>query len=202
MTGWRRTLELVLRERNLQYTTAISDRRSNMATRIGLIMRAFTSEFVVIRPTAGSPEERAATDQLVRYFVNQWEEIFYTKYPVLNDGEVQDDTLRERNLILIGNQRVNLVWHRFESHLPKIGPNQIDIRNNVYNEECLTIESIIESPINPKSRWITLGSWDPVNCHIGMDYLPINGWFDFAVWNKNSNDKQQNLLIASRYVDE
>jgi len=122
----------------------------------GPVRDAYCSRFLIVRGTAGTPEETETEKQRARDEAREWVEFTQGRAHVRRDDEVTDEDIRDSNLILIGSPWTNRLTARIAPKLPiRIERRAYVVGNRRVPREGVSLLMIYPNPLNPK-RYVVI----------------------------------------------
>jgi hypothetical protein len=154
----------------------------------GPIAYAFADQFIVVGGIGGEPGEKQKLAEEIERFKNMWQTKYFGSFRYKKDFEITPYDINNYHLILIGNQRTNLLLKRLSKKIPLvIQPDKIIITGKIFEGDKLNIHMIYPNPLNKDKYIVLIGSNNVQDLHFGNFDLSTAGWYDFALWEANNN---------------
>jgi hypothetical protein len=180
---WRKLFTwLVEQRREPSNTSAAGIPRSS---RKGPISTVFSERFVVVMGSGGDLDEQSAMPHLSKAVQDGWRATQHGDCRVILDTALSADDECTSNLVLLGNAATNLVWSRLASRLPiKLGRDSVELDGQSYKGTDLSVQSLAIHPDHPQRKLVLIGSAKLAEEAFGTQELSVDGWFNYAVWEK------------------
>lgn len=126
----------------------------------GPIDDAFMEPFVCVRPTGTpwSPNLKLYADWSLDRFTREHDKWLRGKVPVVNDRDLTDDQLRDRNLILFGDPGSNAVLARIVKSLPlRWTRDEIELQGKSWSTKDHAVVLVYPNPDNPE-KYVVINS--------------------------------------------
>jgi predicted esterase len=173
----------------------------------GPIDDAFMQPFVCVRGT-GTPWSRVQHDWAMwtlSRFQREWDKWMRGDAPVIDDTQVTDELLSERNVILFGDPGSNSVLGRVVDDLPLkwTAAGTITIGGDLYDADHDGVALIYPNPLNPQ-RYVVVNSGMTMH---ESDFKASNAWLfpklgDAAVIEfKRSGDEYSETTVWAELFD-
>lgn len=176
--GGRITLNLTAEEKSRLLKTEMVE---------GPINDVFKSGFIVVSGTSGTAEQNKSIKVATDTFCDNWKEDFFTNCERKEDVEISDSDLLNRNLILVGSEKTNLIINRFKKQIPLSVSHQfIEIKNKRYPGKALSYSLIYPNPANHKRYFLIIGANYNNLVWGNIKDFALQGWYDYEVWNPDS----------------
>ncbi len=167
----------------------------------GPLSRAFTERFVLVTGTDGSQSEKAASQSWSSAFRTAWKKTNFVDCRVALDVDLNQSMEEKSNLVLIGNEKCNTVWKNLATDLSiVVRPGEVSVGSQKWTGANLAIQAWVRHPKDPARRIVLIGSADLEKSGVGTMELALDGWFDFAVWQKVC--ERVVLVDAGRYENQ
>lgn len=141
----------------------------------GPIDDAFTLPFVCVKGT-GKPwnaELNEWSQSVLALFEKEFDKWLRAKVPVINDNEVSDQTIADKNLILFGDPGSNSLIAKVVEDLPvQWTKDQITVNGKSYDTKNHGVILIYPNPLNP-NRYVVINSGHTMH---EKDFLASNSW--------------------------
>ena len=125
----------------------------------GPLLEAFGDAVLIVKGHHGSPEENAGVDRLAGEICATWERNFFVDCPAKLDGEVTEDEMKQRNLVLIGDASLNSIVARLAGKIPlSSSPAGITIAGNTFPGAHLGYELAYPNPLNVEKYVVLIGA--------------------------------------------
>jgi len=104
------------------------------------------------------------------------------RLPVVMDSEIDDDEVRDSNLVLYGSFESNAVLRRFRDHLPvDVRARGVEIAGRAFEGELLGFMCLFPHPENP-DRYLAMVSGTSPEAVAGCSHLNLQLLPDYVVW--------------------
>ena len=173
----------------------------------GPIDDAFTLPFVCVTGTGTpwKPELNAWSKSVLTLFEKEYDKWLRAKVPVINDTQVDDKIIADKNLILFGDPGSNALIAKIVEDLPiEWTPNQITVNGKSYNTKDHGIALIYPNPLNP-ARYVVINSGHTMH---EKDFRASNSWLfpklgDIAViqFKKSKDGNYENETVWAELFD-
>jgi len=141
----------------------------------GPIDDAFTLPFVCVKGT-GKPWKAELNDwslSVLTLFEKEFDKWLRAKVPVINDTEVTDQIIADKNLVLFGDPGSNSLIARLVEDLPvEWTKDQITVNGKSYDTQNHGLALIYPNPLNP-NRYVVINSGHTMH---EKDFLASNSW--------------------------
>jgi len=171
----------------------------------GPVEDAFTSRFLVVRPTKDSentPAARAAADA----FCARWRARFGKPPRAADDAEVTDADIADSNLILYGGPEENALAARVSEGLPiRIEKGMVWLGRKTYSGANAGVKFCRPNPLNPRKYVVliagaTAESYADEGVRFGnwFDWIPYDGraHYDYAVWDDRTTGRAPETFLV------
>jgi hypothetical protein len=176
--------------------------------RSGPLKRAFDRDFVLVVPTGGNAEERAASLARAAYDQEQW------SYRGNGDAELVQDAwavahaaeLAGRNLMLYGNADTNAAWARF---VPPDCPTRIErgkarLGTREWEGDALGLAAVAPKHGDPGALVALLGASGPQADRVAASlalFVSGVGYPDYAVFGPEVLASGDGGVLAAGFLD-
>jgi len=151
----------------------------------GPLNDVFSSRFVIVRGTKGSPQDRMKYDTAIKIFTANWKSKFLSECPVVNDTEITDQLIKENSLVIINSESTNYVLSRIKSKLPyNIFKSHIKVGNVKIDGFKLSLKLVYPNPLCKNRYVLILDSGAEFFSREFLENIFQNGWTDYEVWNQ------------------
>lgn len=141
----------------------------------GPIDDAFMEPFVCVRAT-GKPlaaEHQTWADASLTRFDREFSKSMRGKIRVVDDAQLNDDDIADRNLILFGDPSSNSVLKRVSEKLPvKWTGDSFQVSGKTFSSKTHGVCFIYPNPLNP-SRYVVINSGHTMH---DKDFIASNAW--------------------------
>lgn len=150
----------------------------------GPITHAFAGPFLLVSGSGGEGAERAALAAATAQVRESWAKSYFAECPYKEDREVTPQDIADKNLILLGDARLNSVVARLSASIPlKLGPEFVSIGDRRFEGKGLGVSVVYPNPLNPQRYVVVIAANDYEGFQLYEPNLSQRGWYDFAVWN-------------------
>lgn len=176
-------------ERFLAWFSA-AERKSTSSDRPSLwrqdtVAASLARRFVVVEGTGGNDHDRQILQDLSKQFQDAWKETYHGPCRVVRDTDFDIAGDAESTLILIGNEKINLVWKRLKPKLPiRLGTKTVHLSGREWSGDGLSVIATMKNPLAKNGDIIFLGAADPTDINFGALDLTTEGWFSFAIFGR------------------
>jgi poly(3-hydroxybutyrate) depolymerase len=140
----------------------------------GPLWKAYEKPFLIVYGTGGRPEETLALKDQATRALKEWYDFAQGIPRIVRDADINDEHVRQYNLVLYGSPRTNLFIRRIANKLPvHIGDGEFEVYGEKYAGKNLGLAMIYPNPANA-DRYVVIYSgtfWG--------DALPRNHKYDF-----------------------
>lgn len=173
----------------------------------GPIDDAFTLPFVCVKGT-GKPWNTKFNEwsgSVLALFEKEFDKWLRAKLPVINDQEVDDQTIANKNLILFGDPGSNALIAKVIKDLPiQWTKDQITVNGKSYDTQNHGVALIYPNPLN-QNRYVVINSGHTMH---EKDFRASNSWLfpklgDIAIiqFKKNSAGTFENKTVWAELFD-
>jgi hypothetical protein len=154
----------------------------------GPISEIFAHPFVVVRGTPADSEEALCIDAAIRLFSEKYGQQFYgVDFAVKTDGEITDDDLKNKSLVLVGNPESNSIWKKLAAQLPvKADADGLTIDGYSFSSKSAFM-TIFKNPENRRNYILLLGASNLGNLALASNIDPGRTWVDGCVFEAGKN---------------
>lgn len=155
----------------------------------GPLCRALSEPFVLVRPSLSKDDkEEALLRSIEQRFQSTWQASTFGVPEMIWDYEVTEQVINSRNLVLIGNERTNIVWSSRKAEInAKLAANLRSSSADVsLSDSAGALVGVIKDTKH-KRRIILIGGQNlDVAAAIDVDFS-IHGWFDVSIWKRGTD---------------
>ncbi|MFK7778702.1 MAG: prolyl oligopeptidase family serine peptidase [Gimesia sp.] len=173
----------------------------------GPIDDAFTLPFVCVKGT-GKPWKKELNEwsqSVLTLFEKEFDKWLRAKVPTINDHEVNDKIIADKNLILFGDPGSNSLIAKVIEDLPvQWDKDQITVNGKSYDTQNHGVVLIYPNPLNP-ARYVVINSGHTMH---EKDFRASNSWLfpklgDIAViqFNKTKSGSFENKTVWAELFD-
>lgn len=173
----------------------------------GPIDDAFTLPFVCVKGTGTpwKPELNAWSQSVLSLFEKEFDKWLRAKAPVINDTQVTDQIIADKNLILFGDPGSNALISKVVEDLPiEWTKDEITVNGKSYDTTNHGVALIYPNPLNP-ARYVVINSGHTMH---EKDFLASNSWLfpklgDIAViqFKKSKDGAYENETVWADLFD-
>lgn len=173
----------------------------------GPIDDAFTLPFVCVTGTGTpwQPELNSWSKSVLALFEKEFDKWLRAKVPVINDTQVTDKIIADKNLILFGDPGSNALIAKVVEDLPiEWTKDQITVNGKSYDTNNHGVALIYPNPLNP-ARYVVINSGHTMH---EKDFLASNSWLfpklgDIAViqFKKSKDGAYENETVWAELFD-
>ncbi len=176
---WRdRLIPWLAAQRRLDFDAGIDGSTQKFSSLSSVV----AEPFVVVVGTAGSAEDKKHMMALAESFQAAWRRENFVNCRITTDVALSKIDEEHTNLILLGNERLNLVWRRNVSARPiALTSESIKINDRVWVGRNLWLLARISSYESSK-KVILIGSSEICEPFPDLS-ITSTGWFEFGIWN-------------------
>jgi hypothetical protein len=179
----------------------------------GPIEDAFGSPTLIVEGTGGDPAQHGAVHDLVQELLDEWRESYFVDCPSKLDTEVNDNDIRNYNLLIVGDSTNNALARRMSDELPlRVSTDGISLAGKSYAGTQLGYEFIAPNPLNRgkyvvvvgMSHWQSVPGWKLNPSRDGIcDYFVFDlsgaaprlkeaAYFDKSIWQQENEQRAVN----------
>ncbi len=147
---------------------------------IGSVEQFLAEPFVLVTPSGGSAQVRAAQAGLTEDFQRAWEESNFGRCIQYTDTDVPADVLRSLNLVLIGDETTNRVIRNLGLRLHDV--SEVALGSKRWPGAGVTVQAVLRNPAVAERKILVIGGNSPEAPAVGRVSLPRDGWFSYAAW--------------------
>lgn len=175
----------------------------------GPAQEAFYSRFIIVKGTMGNSNAIKAFNSVVDSFSSKWQERYKVNCIIKSDKDISEVDLRTANLVLIGNDRTNLIVKKIMASLPvKFVKDGIILRGKKYTKPDLGCYLTYPNPLNTKKYIVLIGANNENNISLGADDInnidefdiSAYGFYDYRIW--NNADKNKAIVESGYFTSE
>ncbi|MCH9655168.1 MAG: prolyl oligopeptidase family serine peptidase [Planctomycetes bacterium] len=173
----------------------------------GPIDDAFTLPFVCVKGTgkAWNNELHEWSQSVLALFEKEFDKWLRAKVPVINDHEVSDKIIADKNLILFGDPGSNSLIAKIVEDLPiQWAKDQITVNGKNYETQNHGVVLIYPNPLNP-ARYVVINSGHTMH---EKDFRASNSWLfpklgDIAIiqFQKTKSGSFENKTVWAELFD-
>jgi hypothetical protein len=161
----------------------------------GPVNDVFSGRFILIKGTANN---KSKLDVAGKLFTDSWKYNFFGDCLVKEDQNLNINDITNSNLILLGDMLPGTLAYSILSKLPvHKSAGSIIIANKVFSGTALNYSLVYPNPLNNKRYVLIINTNSKSFLAEQLENLPLKGWYDYQVWNYNSEDE-----IAHGYFDK
>lgn len=141
----------------------------------GPIDDAFMEPFVCVKPTGKSvtAEHQAWANATLNRFDREFSKWMRGKIQVVDDAQLSEEDIADKNLILFGDPKSNGVMKRIMEKLPVVWKdNAFEVAGKTYDAKTHGVCFIYPNPLNP-SRYVVVNSGHTMH---DKDFKASNAW--------------------------
>jgi len=141
----------------------------------GPIDDAFMQPFVCVRGTGAAWDEAHAAwaNWTLERFAGEFDKWFRGKPPIVDDGDVTNEMMLEKNLILFGDPGSNSVLAKIAERLPvRWTKTSIEVFGETYDPSTHGVSLIYPNPLSPR-RYVVVNSGHTFHA---ADFEKSNAW--------------------------
>lgn len=141
----------------------------------GPIDDAFTQPFVCVKGTSApwNADHQKWAEWSLDRCAREWDQWFRGQIPIVSDSDVQDEQIRNQNLILFGDPGSNAILAKIIDRLPlKWIRSQITIAGKTWETSSHGLAMIFPNPLNP-DRYVVINSGPTIHAE---DFRKSNAW--------------------------
>jgi len=180
--------------KNDEHGTAKSDAFKKLGYE-GPVSEIFATPFLIVKGTTADAADEARMESTVGFLTECYKKMFYGAVPMIkNDGEVTEQEIKERSLILVGNAESNAVWKKLEGQLPitATGGN-LSIKGHEFPADW-AFTAIFAHPMNPDAYVLTIGASDLKNLGLACGENPCRAWYDCRAFDPADTRGQTHII--------
>ncbi|WP_069649249.1 hypothetical protein [Caloranaerobacter ferrireducens] len=126
----------------------------------------YGDEVVVVYGTIGSKQDTAVLYNLAKSYSQGFQKEIRDRFIIKSDVEVNEDDIKNRHIIILGNPETNQLFAKINEKLPmKIIDGSLVVGDKVFKDESVIFKYLIPNPLNKKKYLI-------VNGALNKKYMP------------------------------
>jgi hypothetical protein len=147
------------------------------------VQDVLTEKFLVVPGTNGTEQQNAMNELIADKIKDAWAETHFAPCQIVKDRDISSGQLRDANLVLIGNDKTNMIWDRLcDGTNLKITESDISLNEHRWLGGSIVIQAAVENPKNKAKRLVFVGGNQPIPDAFGTLNLSRDGWFSYAIW--------------------
>ncbi|MBT1709983.1 prolyl oligopeptidase family serine peptidase [Fulvivirgaceae bacterium PWU5] len=145
----------------------------------------FASRFLIVKGTSGTARENAICQAAVDTLVRGWMESLSGRCEnIVTDKAVRESDLKNANLVVVGSAQSNAVLARMMGKIPlMVTTSHIRVGDRTVEGRTLSYIVLFPNPYNPEKCVLVVGANYDYTAWQQLKGLPLEGWYDYQVWN-------------------
>jgi hypothetical protein len=152
----------------------------------GPISDAFAAPFLAVIGTKG--QEAVQAEAQAREFLNSWHKRFFTTPRSKVDTDLNDDDLRDYNLVLFGTTESNEIIARIAQRLPvHYSSAGLSVGSRSWQGRGYSIQAVFPNPLHPTHYVVLAGDPECGKCFSDAVQFTLHAWYDAVIWQRRDD---------------